>query len=203
MGSMYTPGDISSLNAYRSEVMGLLAISVTLKVLACCSRAPPHTIIACDGKAALQTLHESRDSISYNSPHADLKSAMVDLWTTMETIPYTVHVLGHQDDQKQQQLSRLEEMNILVDKLATLTALDRPPQIYTWAISGMGLPHVSYSGRQINGEMVHQLVDNLCTDRLHEYLAQRVPTNPQDMQLWHSEAFAHARSQAPLGTVIQ
>lgn len=65
-GSLLTPGPIQDFSAYRSELTGLLAISVTLKILASCTRSPKHTIIGCDGKAALQVLTLSKHNFSPN-----------------------------------------------------------------------------------------------------------------------------------------
>jgi len=53
-GSILTPGPLDELSAYRSELTGLLAITITFKILACCLPQPRHAIIGCDGEAALQ-----------------------------------------------------------------------------------------------------------------------------------------------------
>ena len=56
MGSMFVPGPSAEYTSYRSELIGLLAISATLRVLACLAEQPRHVIIGCDGQAALQSL---------------------------------------------------------------------------------------------------------------------------------------------------
>lgn len=60
-GSMLTPGPITDFSAYRSKLTGLLAISITFKLLLLCTQVPRHSIIRCDGKAALQVLRLSRE----------------------------------------------------------------------------------------------------------------------------------------------
>ena len=64
IGSFLTPGPIPSFSSYRSEVAGLTAISVTIKILASCLQQPQHTIIGCDGQSALIALHRCPDEIN-------------------------------------------------------------------------------------------------------------------------------------------
>jgi Reverse transcriptase (RNA-dependent DNA polymerase). len=121
MGSIYTPGSEQDFSAYRSELTGLAAISVTIKILSTCCPSPPQVIIACDGLSALNVLTTPKETITANSPHADLQSIIVDLWAESATKPLPVHVKGHQDTTGRS-LNRLEELNVMMDRLAKLTA---------------------------------------------------------------------------------
>jgi hypothetical protein len=67
MGSILTPGPTEDFSAYRSQLAGLIAITITLKILACCLPSPRHIIIGCDSQAALQSLTMNREDITSNS----------------------------------------------------------------------------------------------------------------------------------------
>jgi hypothetical protein len=56
MGSLITPGPSIDYSAYCSELTGLLAISVTLRLLPICFPPSHHSIIGCDGQATLSIL---------------------------------------------------------------------------------------------------------------------------------------------------
>jgi hypothetical protein len=82
MGSFITPGPSKDYIAYQSELMGLLAISVTLRVLAICFPPPPHSITGCDGQAALSILNTPRYEVMANSSNSDLCSQIADIWSS-------------------------------------------------------------------------------------------------------------------------
>jgi hypothetical protein len=141
MCAMTVPGPSEYFTSYLSELMGLLGITVTLRMMAMCTQAPRHCIIGCDGKAALQSLLIKRENISANTNNADIICITRDIWDSFQTQPIPIHVDGHQDTNGQS-LTRLAKMNILMDKLATLTATHYPPKADTWSIPHVGLPKV-------------------------------------------------------------
>lgn len=97
MVAITVPGPKEHFTSYRSELTGLLGISITLRLLAACTSPPPHCIIGCDGKAALQALTVPKNAISANSNNADIVSIINDLWNSFVTSPIPVHIDGHQD----------------------------------------------------------------------------------------------------------
>jgi hypothetical protein len=196
MGSILTPGPTEDFSAYRSELAGLIAITITLKILACCLPSPRHIIIGCDSQAALQSLTMNREDITSNSSHSDLRSMMVDLWATMTTHPYPVHIKGHQD-KTANKLSRLECLNILMDKLATLTASTFPNPRESLCITKFGLPGVTLNNTHISGQLVKTLYIGLTGVRLRQYLHTNVIVETVDINIIDFNAFGQARSQAP------
>jgi hypothetical protein len=173
LGSLLSPGPVSSFSAYRSEVTGLTAISVTMKILASCLPQPQHTIIGCDGQSALVTLQRRQEEINANTKSADLVSIITDIWTSLTMRPYPVHIQGHQDSTGRQ-LNRLEKMNILMDKLASLTAASSPNIGGPFTIPSVGIPGIQYNGMVIDGQLSRKLYRHLASDKLLEYYRTKI-----------------------------
>jgi hypothetical protein len=76
MGSMTCQGQHQSFNSYRSELTGLLGIAVTIRVLANASPQPKHTIVGCDGEAALSVLTMAKEEMDANMSNADICSQL-------------------------------------------------------------------------------------------------------------------------------
>ena len=100
---------------------------MTLKVIATGRAGPGHLIVGCDRKSVLQALKLPKDCISADLSNVDLISLINDLWTSLQASLLPIHINGHQDALGQE-LTQLETMNILMDKLVTLTAINVPPQ---------------------------------------------------------------------------
>jgi hypothetical protein len=92
MGSLFVPGIREDYSSYRSEVTGLVAISLTLRILAGGCSQPRHIIIGCDGQSALLALCTKREDMNAKCKHADLLSILVDVWNSSTMKPFTVHV---------------------------------------------------------------------------------------------------------------
>jgi hypothetical protein len=196
-GSLLTPGPIQDFSAYRSELTGLLASSVTLKILASCTRSPNHTIIGCDGKAALQVLTLSKEELSANFKHADILSIIVDIWASSTTQPFPVHIRGHQDTRQDKPLSRLEILNILMDKLATLTAASIYNPGDPLPITSLGFPRVKLQNKVISGEMYTSLYNGLGELKIDEYFNKQPLGGRITMDCIATRSFSLARSHAP------
>ena len=193
MGSMKIPGSSQDFSAYRSELGGLLALSVTIKLLSCCLPGPKHLIVGCDGKAALNTLTATHEDISASSGHSDLQSIIIDLWASMETSPYPVHILGHQDENNNP-LTRLETMNVLVDRLATLTArLEYNPTVRL-KLPNMGMDTVQYKGCTIGGALYGSLYNGLIHDRMMAYYSTKLFSSSIVTHTVHYRSFSTARN---------
>jgi hypothetical protein len=125
-GGGLIPGPARLHSAYRSELGGLLGISIgifalhnTAKLHNLLGRArqsdtdthPPITI-ACDGKTALfQAFHSSVDSTSLTWKHFDILTSIIGWWSHIPYSPRAQHVKGHQDSHKcLDDLSLLEQI---------------------------------------------------------------------------------------------
>jgi hypothetical protein len=201
MGSAKIPGQPhTDYSAYRSELAGLLAVSVMIKILSGSLAQPPHLIVGCDGQAALQTLSMTRDTMQLANKHADLQSSIVDIWSSLTTSPYPVHIYGHQENTKKD-LNRLEEMNILADRLAALTAAtDTPPPAH-YRLPGIGMDVVRSNNGIIRGGLYQRLYDDLTTNRLMEYYTKRIFMSPEITSTVDFDPFAAARNRMPLSMI--
>jgi hypothetical protein len=195
MGSIHTPGPEDELSAYRSELTGLVAISVTIKILAQCCPSPRNIIIACDGLAALRVITTGKDAITANVPHADLQSIIADIWTDNPTRPIPIHVKGHQDDTGKP-LNRLEQLNIMMDSLAKLTARQLRPATISLTIPQLGLPSVGYNGEKIPGKLYSSLYKKITSEQVWQYFSNKLFSSPQVLSLVNTSAFEKARNSS-------
>jgi hypothetical protein len=196
-GSLLTPGPSREFNAYRSELTGLLAITVTVKILSCCLSQPNHIIIGCDGLAALQVLQSRREELTMTLPHVDLRSIIVDLWSTVTVLPFPVHIKGHQDSNTSRQLMRL--LNVWMNKLATLTAssFHNPGEYIN--IPNCGIPRVYINDVGVAGELHKCLYHTMVAKTLDAYLTKKLFRGiPHIVDLIAFESFEKARVQAPV-----
>ena len=191
-GSLLTPGPIKDFSAYRSELTGLLAISVTLKLFSLCTQAPQHSIIGCDGEAALQVLTLSRKDLSVNTSHADLSSIIVDIWSSVPTKPFPVHIRGHQDTGQNQPLTRLEALNVLMDKLARLTASSISNLGASLHIPTLGFTRVKLQDKMISGKVCKRLYNGLGELQLEKYFEKQLFGGGINMDIIASRSFDSA-----------
>jgi hypothetical protein len=111
------PGPLSDGDSHRPELTGLFAIAVFINTLCSFHRVTQGTVtIACDNKNAIDTL-DPDFTPDPSMKNFDLVHAV---WATIKESPIQwkgQHVKGHQDKNKQK-LTRLELLNIEMDKLA-------------------------------------------------------------------------------------
>jgi hypothetical protein len=196
MGSVIVPGTAKDFNAYRSELTGLTVISLITKILSCCFPCPRHILIGCDGQAALQALTATRDDITANSTNYDLHSTIVDIWSSLATTPVPIHIKGHQD-LSGQPLTRLEEMNIMMDKLATMTARSTIIHGAQLTLPSIGLRKVSYKEASISGKLYKTLYHNITASRLVDYYEYKHNFSPRVTTTISFEAFGYTRTRCP------
>jgi hypothetical protein len=120
---------------------------------------------------------------------------IVDIWQTMEMKPFPVHVKGHQD-KVASTLSRLECLNILMDKLATIMAPNIPNQGEPLCLYKIGLPRVKLNNSFITGKLTKVMYDGLTAGHLQRYLHTNVLGEAMNVSLIDFTAFEQARSQA-------
>jgi hypothetical protein len=198
IGAITVPGQF---NSYRSELTGLLGILITLRLLAICTPQPRHCIIGCDGKAALKSLMTNKDDIGANSNNADIVSSISDIWISLDTQPLPIHIDGHQD-QTQKQLNRLEKMNVLMDKLATMIAMYCRPRDSQWRIPFIGLWPIRHENKRLTGQVNQTLYHQLTTKARWSYFATRVFNNTTRQEQVNWKSLAYARTHATIGTNI-
>lgn len=117
-GLCIVPGPKKVQSAYRSKLVGLLAIMDKIF-----QWSSSHGIedggckLACDGVSALNMAATSQqDSVNANSKHVDIISSMSRIQARTKIRYHPVHVKGHADDAKTHgNLSHLEKMNVSMD----------------------------------------------------------------------------------------
>ena len=120
-GNCISPGTSKLQGAYRSELVGQLAILQTLFEL-----CEDHDILngrmvlACDGISALNvTKYKSSDKVTPRQKHSDITSAMIALHERLPVKVRCEHVEGHQDEQADYEtLDRLAQLNVMMDRQA-------------------------------------------------------------------------------------
>jgi len=195
------PGSKECFTSYRSELFGLFGISVTLRVLAMCSPPPTHCIVGCDGEAALLSLNESTSAISANTKDADIISCINAIWNSFGTRPVPVHIDGHQDN-FQKTLNRLEKMNVLMNKLATLVAANCSSRSPHWRLPGTGIRTLHYGNRMVTGQLNKFLYEAINANVLWTYLHQRLVGEKVQKDQIHWKAMEYARKRATTGLNI-
>jgi hypothetical protein len=196
MGSMTCIGTSETFSSYRSELMGLVGISVTTRVLANCLPQPAHYLIGCDGLAALNTITLKTEDISAKLSNWDLISILHDIWISLTLKPVPVHIKGHQD-MRGRPLNRLEQMNILMDRLAKMTASTYPPREKNWTIAGVGIRRVMVNTEPVVDSVSKRLYNHITSQKLKLYVRERIVSNPTIIPTISWSAFQYARERAP------
>jgi hypothetical protein len=197
MGSLVVPGSRDCYSSYRSELTGLLAISIIMKLLSGGCPQPRHVLVGCDGKAALQALSLNKDEVTSNTTHLDLISTIIDLWNSCTMKPYPIHIRGHQDE-SQASLTRLEKMNVLVDKLAKMTAEVQEVQSPNIDIPFMGMKQLTQTGTHITGCIYQSIYSSIVDSYICQYFETRLLSPLCTMDNTAFLALQHARSTSPL-----
>lgn len=135
--------------------------------------------MGCDGQTALNILQCPKDGIKASSCHSDLKSVIIDLWTSTEIT--------------EQRLNILEQMNILVDRLATLTAGTTTQPILSCVVPRMGMDVVQYKNRILCGDLYGTLYNGIIQDRLLDYFSSKLFSSPNITSTIDFPSFTQAR----------
>ena len=117
-GTVISPGHPEMQSAYRSELVGQMAILDKMKEICIKYRITDGSIlIGCDGITALQKANEgSPEFCSPNHKHSDILSAMNKINRSIPITINPVHVKGHQDDScEYNELDRLAQINVDMD----------------------------------------------------------------------------------------
>jgi hypothetical protein len=128
--------------------------------------------------------------------HWDLISIIKDTWTRMESTPVKAYVKGHQEGHNRP-LTRLEQMNVLMDGLAKQTALLRPPRKTIPNLSNLGIPQVYIQDKMVVEPLQKSLYYDITKERLWQYIDRKL--NIQHTQVvW--TAFKRARLASDMVT---
>jgi hypothetical protein len=123
---------------------------------------------------------------------------IIDIWSSVEISPYPVHILGHQDALTKH-LTRLEKMNIMVDRLVTLTAGTANPSSTPVRLPGSGLPTVRWHDTIIQGDWYRTLYEGITTDCLMKYYSHQIFSSQEVTQTVAYNAFKAAQKETPTG----
>ena len=174
-GGGIVPGPEQHNSSYRAELGGLYA---QLAVLRAFEMSGYHThgnvvTIACDGKSALfKSLVISRPHFSSRHKCYDIISRIIEIKESLQCQIRPCHVKGHQDS-KHKKLSRVERLNIRMDKLAEeilRTIVDTDSDIPdALPKSNLGIIQVDYEDVPITSSLSSTLQNFIAQDRLMEW----------------------------------
>ena len=171
-GTAISPGPPELQSAYRSELLGLLAIMDRIKLL---KIGKGRITIGCDGISALEKGTETIiASCSPQHKHSDLISAMAKIRDNLEVTFRSVHVRGHQDDKKEyEDLDRLAQINVDMD-LAAKTLLDKVNQDRALVFTAFqshpdSLPLISVHGKIVCHEVKNSIYNIIAEKKIIEH----------------------------------
>ena len=201
-GQCIVPGEKRVQSAYRSELVGLLAILEKLRLICLQHKITQGgCTIACDGIAALQEATMGNERwITPRKQHCDILSATNRIIQGMEIEIKPTHVRGHSDDKKKEGFTRLEEMNIRMDlsaKAMTDTiavSKERWDKFVTHPFS-FTMPVIQ--GRTIVGDTNNKLYQEITEQKLEEYWIRkrRYSKNSSKLIDWKHQEIAHKREK--------
>ena len=178
-------GSSTAQSAYRSELAGLLGISMVLWALeqTLAEKAvPSELIIACDGISALfKSIHSDKERLYTRDQHFDLLSAIIGFWSEMIAEPFPVHVKGHQDDSVDvENLPRLARMNVKMDSLAKFILKNSLSnrEISPVASFSFGLPTVTCRDVPIESSFAKSTLHTVVTIKAREYWIAKLKLSP-------------------------
>ena len=203
-GGGLIPGNDTDQNAYRSEIGGLLGLTIFLHALDLPPNTNPSILIACDGKSALRKVITGNHEIKCKYKDIDMISIMHDLWKESKFIPNTQHVYGHQDVTGRE-LTMLETLNCKVDLKAKEIALNHISDStnYHPPSTTLGLGSIYCNNSIVTSKIRQSLYNSVTTKSFISWLSSK-NTFPVDL-LQHSihwPSFHKARKNAPLSRKI-
>ena len=114
LGGGVCPGSTDQLNAYRSELWGLLGISAAIWALEKTNGPVNDTVVVgCDGMAALtQSMMRYPESMTSKGKHFDLIAAIMGFWRNITATAVPTWVEGHVARRmRREDLPRLNQLN--------------------------------------------------------------------------------------------
>jgi hypothetical protein len=119
-GNLVTPGEEESQCSHPSELSGLLGgIHFVNKLCSKLNITEGFSKIGCDGEGAINMVSYIHDKINSSRKHFDILGAINNAILQSPVRWTFTHIRGHQDNyNKYHNLSREEQLNVLVDNLA-------------------------------------------------------------------------------------
>ena len=175
VGGGIVPGPEQHNSAYRAELGGLYAQLSILRAFEM-SGYSPHgqtVTIACDGKSALfKSLVSTRPYFSSRNKCYDIISRIIEVKESLKCQIRPHHVKGHQDSNRKT-LSRVERLNVRMDKLAEdilntviQSDLDIPDALPK---DQLGIIQVDYEDVPITSRLSSTLQNFIAQDRLLDW----------------------------------
>ena len=173
-GMSLSPGTVSDQSAYRSELVGLLAIMDRLWQL--CedySITKGSVTIYCDSKSALhKAFWRKPTNLSPSEKHSDLISAIMGIHRKLPISIQACHIRAHQDEDKPySSLSHEAQLNIRMDfvaKKALAQYAQCPTHTTNFPVHPMSLICPKVRGKRVFHQMLTDLYKNIATDKLEE-----------------------------------
>jgi hypothetical protein len=142
-GACRTSGQPSDANAYRAELQGihalLLAATVVCRVHGISSGA---LTVGCDCEKGVDLSRPDWLKVNLKCKHVDLVRAIRRLKDALPIKVHFRHIAGHQDREfSMQQLSRMEQLNVIMDASAKsylLRLIEQQPPLGPSSIEGEG-----------------------------------------------------------------
>ena len=204
-GGGLIPGIDEDQSAYRSELGGLLGITIFLHAIQLPPNTEPSILIACDGLSALNKIKINANQRKCKYKHIDFISIMHDLWQQSKFLPTTKHVYGHQDVTGRE-LSLLELLNCKMDlkaKEIALTHIQHPTNQPNPPPTILGLGSIYCNGNIISSKIQQSLYKTITKNSFINWFSDKthLPTNLLQQSInWPS--FHQARKNATLSRKI-
>jgi hypothetical protein len=152
-----TPGPKSTQNPYRSELGTMVSMGILAHALTAITNSNPNIVVACDNDNALERPFLPPTRLSAKQASADLVTLAHDIWKSSTAKLLPTRVKGHAD-QLNRQLSLIELLNCRVDaKAKEYLSLRNNKAINRAGDPVFGLPHISFQGDDITGNVSHQI----------------------------------------------
>lgn len=201
-GTSIAPGHSHDQSAYRSEVLGLLAILETLRILSSdFAIKEGQCIIACDGISALKKImYTPASAISAKLLHSDLLSAAIKIRDNLPLTLIPTHVKGHQDDNIPfHLLPRIAQLNILTDLKAKIELEEcEANKLTTSNFPGhnFSFPSITHNGQQLFHQINEQLYNSIANERsiITWIKRERITSQTVEMVNWKAQGKAWKNS---------
>ena len=161
-GVCQTPGAPEDINAYRSEIMGLFALLVSIEWVCKNEEVNGGTItVACDNIRGLERCFSADQRPTCRSRHYDILQQVYDARQRIPIVFYAKHIKGHQTDD-QRKGCQIAEMNHEMDLLAKayLTHCLQFPQAVNQDFAG-NCWSVWLDSKKVVKEIDKQVIDHI------------------------------------------
>ena len=204
VGGGLCPGYPDQLNAYRSELWGLLGLSFAIWSLE--QTIGPTTkkvVVGCDGMAALtQSLMRNPESLTAKGKHFDMIAAIMGFWKNISATAVPTWVEGHLADRMRRedlpQLNRINEDRDFGAKRIARAGANSPSLAPFHTAFKFGLAPLTLKSLQIVSSAEKEILTNLAREPLQKYWLDKCEIGGPYRQLINWKSFRSATGRIPL-----